>query len=185
MPDAARGQTARVFFALWPDPDVRAALMRQGLEMHRALGGKLTRAESVHLTLVFLGDLALAHLLRLQGCAAAVRFEPFELRLEGAGCWRHNNLGWVGPSQTPPALARLVAGLEAALSGEGFRFDRRPYAAHITLLRKARCAPMQAAMPAIDWPVAEFVLVRSERNSEGSRYTVVDRWAARAEEEQA
>jgi 2'-5' RNA ligase len=170
-----------MFFALWPGADVRRSLTRQGLKMQRLLGGKLTREESVHLTLVFLGDVGLERLPALQARAAAVRFEPFVLRLEQAGCWRHNGIGWVGPNETPAALVRLVAGLEDALEGEGFRFDRRPYAAHITLLRKARCAPMDPGMPAIDWPVRDFVLVRSELNDEGSRYTIVER--RKAEEE--
>jgi 2'-5' RNA ligase len=167
-----------MFFALWPDETVRALLMRQGLKMHRLLGGKLTREESVHLTLVFLGDVALERVAALQMRAAAMRFEPFVLRVEQAGCWRHNSIGWVGPNQTPAALVRLVADLEDALEEEGFRFDRRPYAAHITLLRKARCTPLDAGMPAIEWPVRDFVLVRSELDNEGSRYTIVDRWAA-------
>jgi len=181
MPETGDGARARVFFALWPDAQVRAGLMRQGLKMHQVLGGKLSGAESVHLTLVFLGDVALERVARLQERASAVRIEPFVLSIDRAGCWRHNSIGWVGPEQTPPALVRLVAGLEDALAMEGFRFDRRPYAAHITLLRKARCAPMQAEIPAIDWPVREFVLVRSELNQEGSRYTIVDRWAAQEE----
>ena len=181
MPEAPERGSARMFFALWPGADVRRSLMRQGLKMQRALGGKLTREESVHLTLVFLGDVALERLPALQARAAAVRFEPFVLRVEQAGCWRHNGIGWVAPSETPFALTRLVAGLEDALQGEGFRFDRRPYAAHITLLRKARCAPMDAAMPAIDWPVRDFVLVRSELGHEGSRYTIVERWKVEEE----
>jgi len=178
MSEAPERPNARIFFALWPDAAVRADLMRQGREMHRVLGGKLTREESVHLTLVFLGDVALQRLPALQARAAAVRIEPFVLRIEQAGCWRHNNIGWVGPNQTPPALVRLAADLEEALGEEGFRFDRRPYAAHITLLRKARCAPMETSIPAIDWHIREFVLVRSELSNEGSRYSIVHRWAA-------
>ncbi|HEU5284011.1 MAG TPA: RNA 2',3'-cyclic phosphodiesterase [Burkholderiales bacterium] len=178
MPDAAGQRTARMFFALWPDTQVRGLLLRQGLKMHRLLGGKLTREESVHLTLVFLGDVALERVPELQQRAAGVRFEPFVLRVEQAGCWRHNSIGWVGPNQTPAALVRLVADLEGALEGEGLRFDHRPYAAHITLLRKARCAPMDGNMPVIEWAVRDFVLVRSERVNEGSRYTIVERWRA-------
>lgn len=181
MPDAPERRTARIFFALWPEAEVRGRLMRQGLKMHRLVGGKLTREESVHLTLVFLGDVAPERVPALQARAAAVRFAPFVLRVEQAGCWRHNGIGWVGPNQTPAALVGLVAGLEDALAGEGFLFDRRPYAAHITLLRKARCTPMEAKMSAIDWPVRDFVLVRSELNNEGSRYTIVARWKAQEE----
>jgi 2'-5' RNA ligase len=170
-----------MFFALWPDAEVRRSLLREGAQMHRQLGGKLTRADSVHLTLVFLGDVALERVAALQARAAELRFEPFVLRIEQAGCWRHNSIGWVGPSQTPAELVRLVGSLEQGLADEGFRFDRRPYAAHITLLRKARCAPLEAKVSAFDWPVRDFVLVRSELSGDGSRYTMVDRWKAREE----
>lgn len=172
-----------MFFALWPDAGVRDQLMRQGLEMHHLLGGKLTREESVHLTLVFLGGVLLERLPDLQARAASVRFEPFALPIERAGCWRHNNIAWVGPNQTPATLVTLVADLEQALVEEGFRFDRRPYAAHITLLRKARCVPMDSGLAAFDWNVSEFVLVRSHSSSEGSRYVVVGRWPAQQKKE--
>ena len=172
-----------MFFALWPDIGVRGQLMRQGLKMHRLLGGKLTREESVHLTLVFLGDVSLQRLPDLQARAASVRFEAFVLPIERAGCWRHNNIGWVGPNQTPATLATLVADLEQALGEEGFRFDHRAYSAHITLLRKARCVEMDSGVAAFDWKVNDFVLVCSQLSSEGSRYTIVGRWPARQQEE--
>ena len=182
MVERAAVRTGRMFFALWPDAQARVGLMRAGREMHRALGGKLTREESVHLTLVFLGDVALDRLPGLKARAAQVRFEPFVLRIERAGCWHHNRIGWVGPRATPAALQQLVADLERALTGEGFAFDPRPYAAHVTLLRRARCKPIPEEATAIDWPVREFVLVRSELNSEGSRYSALGRWPAREEE---
>ena len=81
------------------------------------------------------------------------------------------------------ALANLVADLGCALGHEGFAIDRRPYLAHVTLLRKARCGPMAEELVAIDWPVQEFVLVRSELDSEGSRYSTLGRWPAHEEED--
>ena len=182
MPETLAAPTARVFFALWPDAQVRAGLMRQGLQMHSTLGGKLTHADSVHLTLVFLGEVGPEQLPRLQTRASSVRFAPFVLCIDRAGCWRHNSIGWVAPQQTPAQLQHLVDALESALGEEGFEFDHRAYAAHITLLRKARCAPMEAKVPAIEWPVREFVLMRSELHSQGSRYSTIGRWAAHEED---
>jgi 2'-5' RNA ligase len=171
--------TARVFFALWPDDKVRRELARRGERMHRLLGGKPTRAESIHMTLLFLGDVPAARVELLRGVGDRITFEPFALEVDQVHCWKHNKVAWVGPSQMPPALSRLVAGLEAALAGEGFAFDRRPFAAHITLVRKAHCVPLPALSP-LTWPVADFVLVRSELNAEGSRYSVIGRWGGHA-----
>ncbi len=179
MPEAGRGAggpTARVFFALWPDPEVRQALMRVGLKMHRQLDGRLTREESVHMTLLFLGDTPEERLPALAAAAAIVPFEPFKFSIGQADCWKHNKVAWVAPPATPPALTRLVSGLEERVAAEGFRFDRRAFAPHITLVRKARCVPLDLKMPHIQWDVRNFVLVRSELDSNGSRYAVIGCW---------
>lgn len=172
MPEAS----ARVFFALWPDAEVRQALMRVGLSMHRQLEGRLTREDSVHMTLVFLGDTPVERLGALADLAADIPFELFSLSIERAGCWKHNKVGWVAPVETPPALVRLVSDLEERAAAQHFRFDRRPFAPHLTLVRKARCAQRELQMPRIGWDVRDFVLVRSERDSNGSRYCPIGRW---------
>jgi 2'-5' RNA ligase len=178
--EAQEAGVARVFFALWPDDMVRRALSGCGEALYRQVGGKPTRAESVHLTLLFLGDVPVARVQALQAVGAGAAFEPFTLRLNRVGCWKHNQIAWAAPSQVPPALARLVQALEAGADGEGFRFDRRPYAAHVTLVRKARCVPLTRVDP-VDWPVSQFVLVRSELHSEGSRYRTIGQWPAAGE----
>jgi 2'-5' RNA ligase len=150
--------------------------MRVGLKMHRQVDGRLAREESVHMTLLFLGDTPEERLAALASAAASVPFEPFAFGVEQADCWKHNKVAWVAPRETPPALTRLVSGLEERVAGEGFRFDRRPFAPHITLVRKARCVPLELNMPHIRWDVREFLLVRSELDSSGSRYAVIGRW---------
>jgi RNA 2',3'-cyclic 3'-phosphodiesterase len=166
----------RVFFALWPDATVRALLMREAVALHRALGGKLTRDESVHMTLLFLGDVDESRLPALHEAAGRVAVTPFGMKMETAQCWRHNKVAWVGPHAVPHALGQLVRDLEAAMADAGFSFDRRPFAAHVTLLRKARCRPVELDPPDIEWPVDEFVLVRSQLGGAGSQYSVIGRW---------
>jgi 2'-5' RNA ligase len=148
--------------------------------MHRLLGGKATRAESIHMTLLFLGDVPAARVELLQAIGARIAFEPFTLEVNEASCWKHNKVAWVGPAQMAPALPRLVASLEAAAGAEGFAFDRRAFAPHITLVRKAHCVPLPALAP-LNWAVGDFVLVRSELSSEGSRYSVIGRWGSRGQ----
>lgn len=173
---------ARVFFALWPDAAVREALARHGRALQRELGGKLTPADAVHMTLLFLGNVAENRLPALQAAPAAVRFAPHAMRIDTAQCWRHNRIAWVGPRETPALLAELVARLEARVAEAGFAFDRRSFAAHVTLLRKAHCRAFDVPMPAVDWRVEDFVLVRSQLHQEGSRYSVIGRWGASLEE---
>jgi 2'-5' RNA ligase len=178
MSGADRPPNARVFFALWPDPAVRSALHRHGQALHRELGGKLTRADSIHLTLVFVGDVPEASVTALHRVADRVRFLPFSMTIDTVRCWRHNDIAWAGPSRMPGALPDLVTQLEGGAAEAGFAFERRPYAAHVTLVRKAKCRAVDIGPVAVEWPVREFVLVRSQLDAAGSRYSVIGHWIA-------
>jgi 2'-5' RNA ligase len=175
-PRQARLPTARVFFALWPDAQVRQALMRAALSLHRRVDGKLTREESVHMTLLFLGATPTERLGALAELGASAPFEAFALDLDAADCWKHNKIAWVAPSTTPPALASLVQHLGRGAVALGFPVDSRPFAPHLTLVRKARCSPLDLEPLRIRWDVRDFVLVRSELGRDGSRYHTIGRW---------
>ena len=171
----ARPPAARVFFALWPEAALQRELGRRARAIERASGGRATRTENIHLTLVFLGDVAVARLPDLCAAAGGVTGEPCALALDRLGYWKHNRIAWAGTSAMPPPLAALVAGLEASLAAAGFAFDRRPYVPHITLVRQARAAE-PARFDRLDWPCREFVLVQSARDAQGARYEIIGRW---------
>jgi 2'-5' RNA ligase len=98
------------------------------------------------------------------------------LPLEQARHWRESNIVWAGPRETPPALKALFESLSVELYREEFILERRPFAAHITLIRKARAAKLPP-LPALEWPVREFLLVRSSLSSKGSTYEPLERFA--------
>ena len=98
--------------------------------------------------------------------------------MEKSHYWRENSIVWVGPRDTPRELKALHERLSQALGGEGFALERRPFAAHVTLIRKARPAK-RPRVPAVEWPVPEFVLVRSALSSKGARYEIVQRFQLR------
>ncbi len=166
---------ARVFFALWPDAAVRAALDRLAGELNRLRGGRRTRAETLHLTLVFVGNLPRARLAALQMAAAAIRVPAFTLTLDRTDCWLHNRIAHATATQPPTELLDLVAALEQGLEALGIPFDRRPYKAHVTLLRKADCRRSDPPIVPIVWPVSEFVIVKSELGTDGARYAILGR----------
>ncbi len=165
-----------MFFALWPGPEIQAELARYGREIQRGVGGKLTRQESIHLTLAFLGDVDLGRMDEVQHVGARAKFQPFAFAVDTAGCWGHNGVAWLGPRVTPEPLLSLVSSLRGALQEFGFRIEQRPYAAHVTVVRKARCGPIDPTLAPVEWRVNDFVLVRSQLNAVGSRYAVVGRW---------
>ena len=64
----------------------------------------------------------------------------------------------------------------AALADCGFEPERRPYAAHVTLARKARPLRFQELQRPLSWLVGDFVLVASRTGGEPPRYRVLKRW---------
>ncbi len=144
--------------------------------MHRLVGGRRTRDDSIHLTLAFVGDVDSERLSELLAPPAVSTVARFTLTLDCWGCWPRNGIAWVGPSRLPDPLRGLAAGMEAWLRGAGFEMELRPYNPHVTLIRKAQCAPLPGSLPAIQWEVEDFVLVQSIPAPEGSRYEIIGRW---------
>ena len=177
MSDPEAPAKHRLFFALWPTPELQARLAAIACDLQRELGGKATRTESIHLTLVFLGDVAAARHDDVLAVGERVRCEPFTLMFDTSGSWSHNRIAWVSPASTPPALTAMVSELQAQVRALGFAIDDRPYAPHVTLVRKAgrarRAVQLQAS---VLWPVDHFVLVSSQLDAQGSRYNVIGRW---------
>lgn len=168
-------ETQRLFFALWPDDATRAALNRTGKWLHKHWDGRRMHADTLHLTLAFLGNTPAAQRDALLPQLDAVRFAPFELALDQAGCWPHKRIGWLGCSEPPAPLAELAEHLRDLLRGSGTAFDARPFVPHVTLLRNTPGGPAAACIP-VRWRVNDFVLVASRTGSEGAHYTIVKRW---------
>jgi len=178
-------EMARVFFALWPDEALRGALTKASAEMHARHGGRRTRPDSIHLTLVFVGQVEARRIPELLAMAAAIRVPAFDTDFDVAECWRHNRIGCLRTGRIPDHLLELVRALEAGLKALGFPFDQRPYKPHITLLRKADCHTLtdsgkgEKENPApgpIRWPARDFVLVKSNLRPDGARYEELGRW---------
>lgn len=167
---------ARLFFALWPQDDVRAALHARARALQAECGGRATPAARIHLTLVFLGDVPEARITDLCRAGDSVTAPGFGMNVGVAGYWRHNRIVWSGPQQCPEALGTLVAELSSALAQHGFHYDQRTYAPHITLLRDARCAPQMRPMKVIPWIISGFVLVQSVRSDRALVYKVLRHW---------
>lgn len=165
----------RLFFALWPDDATRTALNHTGKWLHKHWDGRRMRADTLHLTLAFLGSTPTDQLESLFACADGVQADAFDLNLDRAGYWRHNRIGWFGASQTPPQYLELVGMLNAALQVAGFPVDARPHVPHVTLLRNSAGGELPACEP-VNWSVRDFVLVSSRTEADGAHYEVVKRW---------
>lgn len=160
----------RLFFALWPPPAAARTLADWANEVARATGGKPVTAEKIHLTLAFLGE---ADPEKAALGARQVQGEAFDLPLEVSRYWKRNQIVWAGPQCTPDPLDRLVRALHLELYRAGFVLKRRPFATHVTLLRKVRTAPTLPDLPPVHWPASEFVLVQSRTSREGPIYAAL------------
>lgn len=167
---------ARLFFAIWPDINTRKLLDQVGRQLHAACGGRRTRRETIHITLVFLGEVPLERIDVLRTLAGQVAACSFELVLTKLDWWKHNRVAWAAPDATPEAMAELVRGLESKLTGQAFKIDTRPYSPHVTLLRKANCHESVTLDVPIRWQVTDFVLVQSVPDASGAAYEVIGRW---------
>lgn len=176
MPSDEAKKTARVFFALWPDRRAQQQLGEMAQRLQSACGGRKTRAETIHLTLVFLGAVAISRLDALRLAADAIKANGFDLVLDEIRYWKHNRIAWAGTGKIPQELLDLVNALQNSLTAAGFSFDQQAYVPHITLVRKAWCHVLPDLTEPIDWRVREWVLVKSEPASDGSVYTPIGRW---------
>ena len=175
QPDA-RPEQARVFFALWPQPEVARYLADVADSVATRAGGRATRQAAIHLTLAFIGDVAIERLPDLERAARAVHCEAFDLTLDRFGLWRHNRIFHAGCSVPPAALAALLAALTAALSAAGFAVAdaRRTFIPHVTLVRKL--VALNAELPECEpvaWSNRQFVLARSTPSAHGSSYRTI------------
>ncbi len=180
-PASARANASdklRVFFAVWPDAAARDALAKRASEVAADAGGRAPAIENLHLTLAFVGEVAIdrADALRAVGHAATAGVPAFDLSLDRVGAFRGTGIAWAGASSVPAELAQLVGQLNAALTAQGFPTDPRPFQAHVTLARRCRRQPRTNHAAPIAWTVAKLVLNASDLGSGGPRYRELAVW---------
>lgn len=169
-----------VFFALLPDAatlrNIQAAVGR--LRGQHVTGGRWSRPERFHITVVFLGHYrplpeGLLDAARL--AASRVGASEFELVLDRTGSFRRSRVGWLGCSAPSAGLLRLrdelmqdcaQAGIEVRQEGE--------FRPHLTVLREGHPLPSEPIAP-IPWRVRDFVLIDS-RHGGHNGYEQVGRW---------
>jgi 2'-5' RNA ligase len=168
----------RLFFALWPSAAECAALSAWHTPLRELCGGRVMRTDTLHSTLVFLGDMEEERLEVLRLVTKGLNTQEFELKLTAARYWAHNQIVYAAPDETPLQLAKLVQELEAWLRKHRFQIENRPYRPHVTLLRNAQWSDTPLPpMLAVSWKFNDFVLVRSLRDEDGSsHYDVLARF---------
>ncbi|MGH8591648.1 MAG: RNA 2',3'-cyclic phosphodiesterase [Gammaproteobacteria bacterium] len=176
MSDSAPGPKQRLFLALWPHDALRHRIAEVAAAC-RVSGGRPVPRGNWHVTLAFLGSLDGERRGCVERVAAAVRVPAFELWLDRLGFWpRPGGILWLGSSEPPEALVRLATLLGDGISSSGIEADRRPFHAHLTLMRRVERAVRLDPPAPLCWPVTDFVLCESVTDPRGARYRVLKRW---------
>lgn len=166
----------RLFFALWPESPVRRGLAELGRAAQVVAGGRAMQPDTLHMTLAFLGNIPVDRVWAAEAVAAGLSGRSFDLHLDRLSHWKHNHIVWAGAARTPEALVQLADELAEGLREAGLELEKRPFAAHVTLLRDAKGnVELPRPVPLV-WPARDFVLVESKLTSAGARYEVVGRW---------
>jgi 2'-5' RNA ligase len=165
----------RLFFALWPDDAVRAAMRAAFGAAVSAAGGRAVPDGNLHLTLEFLGAVAARRCDALETLGAALSFAAGVVELDRLDYWPRARTLVAAPSAPPASLLALQAALRQELGGLGFRVDTRPFRPHVTLARAVDARPALTP-PCVAWPLRELALVESLTAAGGSRYTPLARW---------
>ena len=141
--------TLRTFIAIELDETVRDALGRvEGKFQRQAPHGsvKWVVPTSIHLTLKFLGDTPVSRVSKVADAlaAASAGFAPFDISVEGRGCFpnlRRPRVIWAAVRDVEGrSLARLQAAVELHVAPLGFLTEERGFSPHLTLGRVARSA---------------------------------------------
>ncbi|MDE2990170.1 MAG: RNA 2',3'-cyclic phosphodiesterase [Chloroflexota bacterium] len=142
----------RAFVAISYPQELRVELAKRA----RALVGNVRdvrcmSAESLHLTLAFLGEVPAHSTDSIRsGLEAATRGRsPFVLRFGGGGTFPTGGeprVAWVGVTGDLDAVRDLQAAVTREMQGIGLRMGSRPFSPHVTLARIGRQATPSTRM---------------------------------------
>lgn len=164
----------RCFVALWPDDAARERLAAVAREQQRRFPrARAMRPENLHLTLAFIGELDEARAAQVVAALDALPFEPFAWTLDDIGAFDRARVLWVaGPDCLP--LTSLAQRVRSLLDELRVPYDRKPFVAHVTLLRDltrddARRAAAPIAPPVV-WRADPPQLLQSVQREGRLRY---------------
>lgn len=182
----------RSFLAFSLPDEIRSVVERVHGELKDASRDvKWVRPSSVHLTMVFLGNIEEEV---IPGLSEAVRktcagFAPFSLAVNGTGFFpnpRRPRVIWLGLDGDVERMGLLRDRLQDALAPFGIDPERRPFKAHLTLgrFRKGGFMDDRLAGAMEGWAEAEspectlseLVLYKSDLRRTGAVYTALERF---------
>jgi 2'-5' RNA ligase len=188
----------RTFVALDLDQDIRKRIQQCVDEVrHFAPAARWVSAESLHITLKFIGEKPEALVKPIETALSSISVAPFQVSFKGTGFFptpRGARVFWVG-IQAEAGLAELASKIEDGLAKLEIAKEQRPFSPHLTLARAsagsgapgwrkgdkpnrqfAKLQEQLDKLPAADFgtmTAREFYLYQSQLSSKGSKYTKI------------
>jgi RNA 2',3'-cyclic 3'-phosphodiesterase len=140
--------------------------------------GRWTEPENIHLTLVFLGEVAEPTLPPIEGELSKLTFAPFPLKLSSLNIFPRAGVLFAEVEPARPLL-HLQAKVADSMARCGFAPEDRPYHPHITLARfhgPLRLSQNQHTLPPSlqrSFTADTVNLYRSHRTPTGSHYEIL------------
>ena len=186
---ASTADSIRSFIALPLEAVLAAEIKKVQQGLNSPVGAvRWINPEHLHLTLHFLGNVDAGQLDDLAAALrrACARADPFQLALEGAGCFPNTQsprVVWIGIQGDLEPLRQLQEQIGQETKNFGDQGDPRVFQPHLTIGRvkasglegrKAGQAIECATVPKLgDWTVNNVLLVQSQLSPDGARYTTL------------
>jgi 2'-5' RNA ligase len=183
----------RVFCAVELPSEVREKIAGRISRLRKAgseVRASWAREDALHITLKFIGEVDGGKVDSLSNAAAqaVLGLAPFELAIACAGAFPPHGpprVLWLGVEDEDGSLAKLQRNLEDACATVGFAREDRKFHPHLTLARirapggARELARIHKELPfhSLAFRVDSLVVMRSELNPKGSRYSVISRHA--------
>lgn len=176
----------RVFVALELPSAIKEAavtIQRELMTSKAAIGW--VRAEGMHLTLKFLGEVSPSQLPRIEEAlrSAVEGTGPLKISVRGIGVFpnsKNPRVVWLGILPDDDRLLQLQKRIDRALEMTGFPPEERGFRPHLTLGRIKSSCGLDELMKAVtaqdqflagDCMLEELHLIQSELRKEGAVYT--------------
>ncbi|MFC1822787.1 RNA 2',3'-cyclic phosphodiesterase [Thermodesulfobacteriota bacterium] len=183
----------RSFLAFDLPAEIKNTIARVLGEMKKTpLDVKWVKADNIHLTTVFMGNIQVESMkdigeeIRL----VCLRYGPFDIALRGMGLFPGRSsprVLWLGLTGDLERLAQFRDDLQGALRSFGIKQEKRKFKPHLTLGRFRRSRRGKTQLNDLLWnyndlksPVCsleELALYKSELKASGAEYTRLDSWS--------
>jgi 2'-5' RNA ligase len=186
MPENA---TKRLFVAIFPPAHVVTSLRAAVAGLAKAVPARAirwTRPEQVHLTLNFLGSIAIARIPEIASAleAACHGHRQHKVRVAGLECfpnWSRPQIIWASLAGDLRPLENLKKSIDAHLQASGCASENRPFHPHLTIgrTRELNAAERRQVAEALareqerdfgEWQVGSIELMQSVLSPQGAAY---------------